>query len=48
MLLSAVFHIPETITGLLGAVMIGLSLYWSVRHRRKYGEDAPETVTPPA
>jgi hypothetical protein len=28
MLLSAVFHIPETITGLIGAVLIGASLWW--------------------
>lgn len=34
MLLSAIFHIPETITGLIGAVMIGASLFWSVRHNR--------------
>lgn len=36
MLLSARFHIPETITGLIGAVLIGLSLWWSVRHKRLY------------
>lgn len=35
MLLSARFHIPETITGLIGAVLIGLSLGWSIRHNRK-------------
>lgn len=34
MLLSAKFHIPETITGLIGAILIGLSLWWSVRHNR--------------
>jgi len=34
MLASAVFHIPETITGLIGATLIGLSLWWSVRHNR--------------
>jgi uncharacterized protein len=34
MLLSAKWHIPETITGLLGAVLIVLSLWWSVRHKR--------------
>ena len=39
MLLSARFHIPETITGLIGAVLIGLSLWWSVRHNRKNPED---------
>ncbi len=36
MLLSAKFHIPETITGLIGAVLIGASLWWSVRHNRKF------------
>ena len=35
MLLSAKYHIPETITGLIGAAMIGASLWWSVRHNRK-------------
>ena len=35
MLLSAKFHIPETITGLIGAILIGLSLWWSVRHNRR-------------
>jgi len=33
MLLSARFHIPETITGLIGAVLIFASLWWSVRHK---------------
>lgn len=35
MLLSARFHIPETITGLIGALLIGASLWWSVRHNRR-------------
>jgi uncharacterized protein len=35
MLLSAKFHIPEAITGLLGAVLIVLSLWWSIRHQRR-------------
>lgn len=35
MLLSAKFHIPETATGLIGAVLIGLSLWWSIRHNRR-------------
>jgi uncharacterized protein len=35
MLLSAHFHIPETITGLIGAALIGISLWWSIRHNRK-------------
>lgn len=37
MLLSARWHIPETITGLIGAILIGLSLWWSVRHNRHGG-----------
>ena len=43
MLFSAVVHIPETITGLIGAILIGLSLWWSVRHNRRnpVSEDAP-------
>jgi uncharacterized protein len=39
MLISARFHIPETITGLIGAVLIGFSLWWSVRHQRRHPED---------
>ena len=34
MLISAKYHIPETFTGLIGAIMIGLSLWWSIRHNR--------------
>jgi uncharacterized protein len=34
MLLSARYHIPETVTGLIGATLIGLSLWWSVRHKK--------------
>ncbi len=37
MLASAKFHIPEAITGLIGAAMIGLSLWWSVRWNRRHG-----------
>jgi len=39
MLVSAKFHINETITGLIGATLIGLSLVWSIRHNRKPGGD---------
>jgi hypothetical protein len=35
MLLSAKYEIPETVTGLIGAVLIGFSLVWSVRHNRR-------------
>ncbi len=38
MLLSAKYHIPETVTGLLGAILIGLSLYWSIRFNRRHPE----------
>ena len=37
MLLSAKFHISESITGLIGAVLIGISLLWSLRYNRKHG-----------
>lgn len=35
MLASAKFHIPESITGLIGAVLIGLSFVSSLRHKRR-------------
>lgn len=44
MLLSARWHIPETITGLLGAVLIGLSLWWSVRFKRRHPEAVEDAV----
>jgi hypothetical protein len=44
MLLSAKYHIPETITGLIGAVLIGLSLWWSVRFNRRHPEAVEEAV----
>lgn len=44
MLLSARFEISETITGLIGAVLIGLSLAWSVRHKRKYPDEELDTA----
>jgi hypothetical protein len=34
MLFGAVAHVPEVITGLIGAVLIGLSLWWSIRHKK--------------
>ncbi|MBY8335952.1 DUF475 domain-containing protein [Alteriqipengyuania sp. NZ-12B] len=39
MLLSAKFHISESITGLIGAVLIGISLLWSMRYNRKHGAE---------
>ena len=44
MLLSARYHIPETITGLLGAILIGVSFWWSVRYNRANPEG--ETASP--
>lgn len=41
MLVSAIFHIPETFTGLIGATLIGLSLWWSIRHNRKEANANP-------
>jgi hypothetical protein len=35
MLFGAVAHISEVITGLIGAVLIGLSLWWSIRHKQR-------------
>jgi len=35
MLLSVVWDIPETLTGLIGGVLIALSLWWSMRHNRR-------------
>ena len=37
MLFSAKYHISESITGLIGAVLIGISLLWSLRYNRKHG-----------
>ncbi|MFN3726683.1 MAG: DUF475 domain-containing protein [Allosphingosinicella sp.] len=46
MLLSAneSVHIPETITGLIGAVLIGAAFWWSVRHNRRNPQ--PEEADP--
>jgi hypothetical protein len=43
MLLSAKFHIPETITGLIGAALIGLSLWWSIRHQKQQAANTTKT-----
>ncbi|WP_068075890.1 DUF475 domain-containing protein [Novosphingobium lentum] len=37
MLASARFEISETVTGLIGGVLIALSLAWSVRYKRREG-----------
>jgi hypothetical protein len=46
MLLSARFHIPETITGLIGAVLIGLAFWASVRSNRADALTAAEPIAP--
>ncbi|MBO0748985.1 MAG: DUF475 domain-containing protein [Porphyrobacter sp.] len=46
MLLSARFEIPETVTGLIGAVLIGFSLLWSIlQNRREAAISRPEDRT---
>ena len=35
MLASSSFHIPETLTGLIGGALIAASLYWSIRRNRR-------------
>ena len=49
MLLSAYegLHIPETVTGLVGAVLIGLALWTSIRHNRLHPESEEEPSTSP-
>ena len=44
MLVSVKFHIPETITGLIGAILIGISFWWSVRYNRRAGANASQTT----
>ena len=44
MLFGAVAHVPEVVTGLIGAVLIGLSLWWSVRHKRLHPEAVGESA----
>jgi hypothetical protein len=44
MLISARFHIPEVFTGLIGAVLIGLSLWWSMRHNRRHPDPIEEAL----
>ena len=50
MLLSANegVHIPETITGLIGAVLIGTAFWWSVRHNRRHRGDAETDPVKPS
>lgn len=44
MLVSAYVPIPETVTGLIGAVLIGLSLWWSIRHKRRFPDAELESA----
>jgi len=44
MLFGAVAHVPEVITGLIGAAMIGLSLWWSIRHKRRNPEPIEDAL----
>ncbi len=48
MLISARYHIPETFTGLIGATLIGLSLFWSIRHSRAEKRAALNAGLPPS
>ena len=47
MLFGAVVHVPEAVTGLIGAVLIGLSLWWSVRHKRREAAVTADPAVPP-
>jgi hypothetical protein len=42
MLLSIRVETPEIVTGLLGAGIIGLALFASVRHKRRFPEEYAE------
>lgn len=48
MLVSARYTVPESITGLIGAVMIAGSLLWSVRWRRRHPESVSGDEVPAA
>lgn len=45
MMSSVIVHIPETVTGLIGAVLIGWALWSSIQHNRNSPPDA-EVETP--
>ena len=42
MLMSIRVHTPEVITGLIGAVLIGLSIYASIRHKKRFPHEYEE------
>jgi hypothetical protein len=46
MLLSVTFHIPETVTGLIGAALIGLAFWSSVRSNRADAAAEIDPVSP--
>jgi hypothetical protein len=50
MFVQTLFHIPEVITGLGGAALIGVSLWSSIRHNRRHGreDDAEADAHEPA
>jgi hypothetical protein len=41
MFTNAIFHVPETVTGLIGAILIVLSVWSSIRANKRYG---PEVI----
>ena len=43
MLLSVRIHVPEVVTGLIGAVLIGLSLWTSIRHKKLFPHEYEES-----
>jgi hypothetical protein len=45
MLLSAYYHIPETLTGLIGAVLIAASLWWSIRHKNRREDSTADAAS---
>ena len=47
MFLGARYEIPETVTGLIGAALIGMSLWTSIRHNRLHPEGEEEPFTSP-
>jgi hypothetical protein len=40
MFLKTIMHIPEAVTGLIGAAFIGLAFWDSVRHNRRHAQTA--------
>ena len=41
MFLKTLFHVPEAVTGLIGAGFIGLALWDSIRYNRRVAQAAP-------